>query len=63
MSMNGHRPFAIAIATSLRVDYVEARLTGEVFQVLYPDPRKLRSRLIRSCIARSLAINIHKVPW
>lgn len=30
-------PFTIAIAAGLRVDHIEARLTSEVFEVLYPE--------------------------
>lgn len=40
-----HSPFAVGVATGLRVDDITARLTGEIFQVLRPEnPRKLKSR-------------------
>jgi|SRR5687767_8121482 hypothetical protein len=52
-SVNKQRPFgqecspsAIGVAASLGVDHVKARLTGKVFEILHPGPRKSLSGLI-----------------
>ncbi len=50
-------PLAITVAAGLRVNDVESRLTGEVLEVLYPDPSKLMSmERWRDCVATSLAV-------
>jgi hypothetical protein len=41
-----HESSAIGVAASLGVDHVKARLTGKVFEILHPGPRKSLSGVI-----------------